>query len=423
MKILLINTSERHGGAAIACNRLTHALGKAGVDARMLVATASESDRVEGYCTSAWRRLRYKWAFLRERLGIFLQNGFSRNNLFAVSTASAGLDIANHPAVKDADVIHLHWVNQGYLSLDGLRRILALGKPVVWTMHDMWAVTGICHHAHECRGFHEQCGQCWLLRYPKDKDLSHKVFLKKQAIYRTGKMHMVAVSHWLQQQIQESALTCNFPSSVIPNTLSLQHFRIYPKEEARRQLGLPANKKILLLGAARIDDPIKGFPTLLKAIKYLLDSGLYKRDELHLAFFGKIKYPEKALPLIPIEYTDLGWVNNADTLSTIYSAGDITVSASLYETFGQTLIESLACGCLPVSFGNSGQADIIRHKANGYLAEAYSIEDLATGIHWGLTIGKAQITPEELRNEVLHKYSEERVAQQYIALYTSLLSK
>ena len=130
-----------------------------------------------------------------------------------------------------------------------------------------------------------------------------------------------------------------------------------------------------------------------------------------------MKFPQEILPHIPIDYTDLGWVNDTDQLSVIYSAADTTICASLYETFGQTLIEAQACGCVPVSFGNSGQTDIIRHQENGYLAQAYSIEDLATGIDWALTKGKTNISPEAMRNEVLHRYASDVVAKQYIQLY------
>jgi glycosyltransferase involved in cell wall biosynthesis len=159
------------------------------------------------------------------------------------------------------------------------------------------------------------------------------------------------------------------------------------------------------------------------AIEELISSGRFRREDLHLAYFGKIKYPQQILPLIPIDYTDLGWIKDAETLSVIYSAVDTVVCASRYETFGQTLIEAQACGCLPVSFNNSGQTDIIQHRKNGYLAEAYSTKDLAKGMEWALTEGKGEVSAEEMRNEVMHRYSGDVVAQQYIKLYEDLLQR
>ena len=106
-----------------------------------------------------------------------------------------------------------------------------------------------------------------------------------------------------------------------------------------------------------------------------------------------------------------------------YSAADAVVCASRYETFGQTLIEAQACGCLPVSFGNSGQTDIITHLKNGYLAKAYSVDDLAKGIHWALSEGKSQVSQQDMRDEVVHRYSSDVVAQQYLTLYKTILNK
>lgn len=148
---------------------------------------------------------------------------------------------------------------------------------------------------------------------------------------------------------------------MIPNTLSPADFRMMDKELSRKELSLP-DKHIILFGAARIDDPIKGVEYLLRAIRLLIEKKQFPQEKLHLALFGKIKYPEKLLSSIPVSYTYLGRIGDTNKLSQLYSAADVTVSASFYETFGQTLIEAQACGCIPVSFGNSGQADIIRTK-------------------------------------------------------------
>jgi glycosyltransferase involved in cell wall biosynthesis len=206
------------------------------------------------------------------------------------------------------------------------------------------------------------------------------------------------------------------PIDTIPNTLSLPDFQMMDKAECRKQLGLPLDKRIIIFGAARVDDPIKGFPMILDALSYLKTHNQEFAKDLHLVTFGIFK---QAKPHIPIDHTDIGWVKDNATLSMLYSASDALISASLYETFGQTLIEAQACGCLPISFGNSGQTDIIRHKENGYLAEYLSPASLADGIIWTLTEGTA-INRETIRTEVLNKYSAEVVASRYMELYTRI---
>ena len=119
-----------------------------------------------------------------------------------------------------------------------------------------------------------------------------------------------------------------------------------------------------------------------------------------------------------VEYTYLGRVKNEEDLSTVYSAANVAVSSSLYETFGQTLIEAQACGCIPVSFNNSGQTDIIKHKENGYLADYLSVESLAKGIEWAM---KTDVNRSQLREHVIRMYSENVVAAKYIDLYCNSL--
>ena len=147
MRVLIINTSERIGGAAIAASRLAEALKNNGIKAKMLVRDKQTNRVTVVALKKSWRHI---WHFLWERIVIWASNGFHRKNLFAVDIANKGTDITSLPEFRQADVIHLHWINQGMLSLKNIRQILKSGKPVVWTMHDMWPITGICHHAETC---------------------------------------------------------------------------------------------------------------------------------------------------------------------------------------------------------------------------------------------------------------------------------
>lgn len=419
MRVLIINTSERTGGAAIAASRLVESLNHAGVKATMLVLHKTSHSSKVIPVGKPWQK---KLAFLWERLIIWTNNLFSRKNLFTISIANTGFNVTKLPVFQEADIIHLHWINQGMLSLTNIQEIIASGKPVVWTMHDMWECTAICHHAYTCDHFKSECKNCFFLRFPGEKDLAHRVFLKKQRLFKDASINIVTVSTWLANQVQQSTLLKNKSITVIPNALSLSDFTLADKEHCRKELSL-TGKYIILFGAARIDDPIKGFGTLLEAIRLLIEQKRFRAEELHLALFGKIKYPQHLFPRIPIGYTDFGWVTETSFLSKLYSAADVTISASLYETFGQTLIEAQACGCLPVSFGNSGQADIIRHKENGFLADYQSVESLADGIEWGVTKGQSDISKESIRQNVLKRYSGEIVAEQYIHLYKNQIER
>ena len=121
MRVLIINTSERMGGAAIAAGRLMDALRNNGIQAKMLVRD-KQTDRVTviGLKKSLWKI----WQFIWERIVIWKANHFKKHNLFEVDIANTGTNVISLPELSQADVINLHWINQGMLSLKDIRRII-----------------------------------------------------------------------------------------------------------------------------------------------------------------------------------------------------------------------------------------------------------------------------------------------------------
>lgn len=410
MKVLLVNTSESNGGAAIAASRILEALRDEGIDVTMMVCSPESHGEA---VVSVGGRLQKQWCFIWERFVIWINNRLSRKNLFKVSIADTGIDITKTKEFKQADIINLHWVNQGMLSLRGIGKILRSGKQVVWTMHDMWPFTGICHYAYDCSGYENACGNCHFLHSPGRRDLSSLVFHRKKKMFsQANNLSFVAVSSWLADRARSSMLIKPFAVHVIPNVLPLDKFSIIDRSKARNDLGI-IEPYVISFGAARIDDPIKGFNYLTEALRLLLESGNFKREEIRLLVFGNIR-DASILEKVPVPYSNLGYINDPGIMSQIYSASNTTVSSSLYETFGQTMIESMSCGSVPVSFNGSGQADIINHLSNGYLAERMSAKSLAEGIAWAL---RCNISPTELHQSVINRYSGKIVAQQYLSIF------
>ncbi|MCH5240104.1 MAG: glycosyltransferase [Muribaculaceae bacterium] len=425
MKVVIINKSDTTGGAAVVSRRLTEALRNEGVDARMLVAEKlSDSPFVE-LAAPKWK---IKWCFLWERIKIFCANGFNRSTLFKIDTGEIGLPLWRHPLVKNADAILLNWVNQGMLSLNGVGRILKLGKTVVWTMHDMWEMTGICHHAGTCLNFQNQCGNCPLL---SDKaspyDISFKTHSLKQKVYNSGanKIIFVAVSNWLKNKSTESTLLNNQKVVVIPNAFrsieTPNDIKGQDNPKGKQQL---AGKIRILFVAARIDDPIKGLDALRIASEILAREYPVIAGRLEIAFLGNIKNPKEidgfGLPVI-----NLGSVKGDENIARIYRDSEIVVSASHYETLPGTMVEAQAYGAIPVAFNQGGQADIINHLHTGYLADYNSdinirARNLAEGIKWAVSIIESPEQYREMKNKmeqnVKERFSYETIASKYISL-------
>ncbi len=423
MKVLLINTLEDRGGAAVACNRLMKALQKSGVSVKMLVRDKqTDNPDVVSVNTSFWEAKINFFRFVWERLVLWGINGFSRKNLFSVSLANTGVDISKWSEVREADIIHLHWINQGMLSLEGIRELLKLGKPIVWTMHDMWPCTGICHHARECDHFIRECGHCFYLRYPGVRDLSAKVWRKKTFLNDSG-IYFVTVSSWLQEQVKRSSLTNRIKTTVIPNVLDLNLF--YPRQKSglRKKLKIGSGKKIVVFGAAKIDAPLKGLDLLKEALQELCLEEKWKKELTVIIFGGVNRKVEVVLGGIECEVIYLGVVADPAKLADLYSIADVTVVPSRYETFGQVIIESMACGTPVVCFDNSGQRDIISHRQDGYLAASASVADFIKGIRWLLEEADYPEVAAKALEKVKKCYSEEVVARQYIEFYQQILNR
>lgn len=409
MKVCLINTYDLTGGAAVACRRLLHALNspESGVQARMLVAMGTgDHPAISRLDADAVERWKAKARIAAERL-YFRPFHNGRVNAFYFSPANVGADITDHPAVQEADVLHLHWINLGFLSLNGLRKLASLGKPIVWTLHDMWAFTGGCHYSGDCRRYTEGCGNCPFLKRPHEGDLSHRLNREKRFL---ADFRFVTCSEWLASEALSSSLLRNAAVSAIPNPLDMDTYSPGDKREARRSLGLDPDGKYLLFGAANLTDERKGFAYLQRA----LDTLASKKDgrEPELLIFGK-----GAVAQTPFRTHNLGSLASDAALATAYRAADVFVLPSLQDNLPNTVAEAMACGTPVVAFNTGGLPEMIDHGVNGWLAPLRDADGLARGISNLLELPEAG---QRAREKALAMYHPAGVAARYRAVYESL---
>ncbi len=416
MNILIINTSDRSGGAAIAAARLKTALLNLGEKPRMLVAAKEGSDLTTIAPMSAWR-YKLSWAF--ERLGIFLRQGLSKFHLWDIDPATHGIDITALPVFREADIIHLHWVNQGFFSLKTLSKVLDSGKPVVWTMHDAWAFTGLCHSPLECMAFRRECGNCMLLRKAGQNDWSHRVWQRKQSLYaQGGRLAFVACSRWLADMARSSTLLSGQAVLDIPNPIDTHLFTPGDKEQARMLLGLPQGKSLILFSAYNVNAPIKGLTYLREALTRMVEAEPSVRDRVAVVLTGR--GAEQMAEPMPVEAIPLGYVTDPKRMALIYNAVDAFCLPSLQENLPNTIMEAKACGVPTVAFRVGGIPQMIDHCADGYLAEPRDAADLAQGLRWVLAADAASLRKLNRAAAVEH-YSEARVAERYLKLYQQLI--
>lgn len=436
MRVTHLSNYHLFGGAAVAANRLHRALQKQvwtmpGIESTMLVGVPNRLEKhrpAPGVLYLANNFLAEQTAFGRfvaERL-YFLPHERDPSVRFQFSPAKFGATLNFHPAIQQADVLHLHWINFGFLSIDGIRSLFALQKPIVWTLHDQWAFTGGCHYARGCDHFLSHCRNCPYLKKPGEHDLSDKVFDQKKALFQNARVHFTPPSNWLASEAKRSALLREFPFTVIPYAIDQMAFRPINRTEANAQLNLPdtdsplgVRSPRLLFGSANVTDVRKGFKQFAEALTLL--SQQYPDLTPEIILFGKGR--SYLFNELPYTVRHLGLLTTEEDIVAAYNAADAMVVPSLEDNLPNTVIEAMACGTPVVGFRTGGIPEMIDHQQNGYLADVGSVQQLADGLAFILTHPNPEALRQNARQSAEIRFSEDVVARQHIDLYQTLMSE
>ncbi len=417
MRVLIVNTSEHTGGAAVAANRLMTALNNNGVKAKMLVRDKESNSLTVSALPNGLMSL---WYFLWERLIIWLHLHLKRKHLFEIDIANSGEDITKLPEFKEADVIHLHWINQGMLSISQIRKILDAGKPLVWTMHDIWPATAICHYARDCEQFHRECKKCPLLPSPQS-GLANKIWRRKQQMLKGGHVVYVACSKWLAGEARKSALLEGQMITSIPNPIDTHVFHSVDKTQVRESLGLPKDKKIILFVSQKVTDPRKGMKYFVEAVAKLAEKYPEMATDTVVAILGG--HAEDVASQLALPSYPLGYINDLRRIVEVYNSADAFVLPSLEDNLPNTIMEAMACGVPCVGFQVGGIPEMIDHKDNGYIAGFKDSADLADGICYVMDDENREKLRKQCLKKVAQNYSQQSVASRYVEVYEALCAK
>jgi glycosyltransferase involved in cell wall biosynthesis len=393
LHIVLLSYHDSNGGAGIAAGRLKVALEKQGHRVDYLVrekGNASNALKL-GNGLISWLK------FIAERL-FFLRFEKDKSIRFLFNPGVFGSDISKHPLIQQADIVHLHWVNFGFLSVDDIATLTRLNKPIFWTLHDMWAFTGGCHHSGTCEHFQQSCGDCKFLNNPNPNDLSHRMWEAKKNGFAEKNLHIITCSDWLGNRAKQSSILSAHDIQTIPNAIDTAFFS--PKAN---DLGLDPLKKYVLFVAMRVNAPAKGFHLLKEALAFL------DPETTELLIVGGELTEE-----LPLKAHNLGQITDPAKMRDIYAAADVFVTPSLEENLPNTIMEAMACGTACVGFQVGGIPEMIEHLQTGYVAQAFEPEDLAKGINWCL---KSTSAGSNSRERALQLYDQTTVAQQHLAYY------
>ncbi|MBE7382486.1 MAG: glycosyltransferase family 4 protein [Leptolyngbya sp. SIO1E4] len=414
MNVLLLSTSDIEGGAARAAYRLHQGLQGINVNSQMLVQSKSSHDAA---VFAPKTNLASNVANSRVTFDALPLKLYPQRHQVPFSPQWVPDSVQSKIARINPEIINLHWVNAGYIRIESLAK---LRQPIVWTLHDMWPFTGGCHYNQGCDRYRQTCGACPQLQSHKTNDLSRWIWHRKAKAWRQRKLTIVALSSWLKDCAQSSALFKDLRIELIPNGIDTQVYKPADKRLARELLGLPQDKSIALFGAVKAtSDKRKGFHLLQSALQELSRAGW--GDRLELAVFGASR-PENA-PDFGLASHYLGSFQDDLSLSLVYSAADVFVLPSVQDNLPNTVIEALACQVPCIAFKVGGMPDMIEHQRNGFLAQPYEISDLAKGIAWVLeNKERHQKLSWSAREKVEQAFTQQRQAQCYASLFSNLLS-
>lgn len=365
MKVLHLATVDV-GGAYKAAVRINESMQKCGVDSQILLRSRvyEDTQAVEIFNSVAQKLVSKS----KNVINLLLSQK-------DVQSDYLGTDVSGHPLVQEADVLILHWVNS-FLSYRSVEKLLAMGKTVIWVMHDMWPFTGGCHYDWYCGGYMHGCGNCPHLNSKKEQDLSRRNFMRKAQAVKSGKIIFVGPSGWSVACAGQSKITEGQKVVKILNPLNRDVFYRRDNIQAlREKYRIPTGKKIILFGASGADNnKIKGMQYLDEALCEISEK------EYAVAIFGNTKTVH--LTNRKLEVICLGAIEREDELAEIYSCADVFAAPSLQEAFGYTVNEALSCGVPVAAFDVGGIKDQVRHLENGYLAPVRDARELLRGIRW-----------------------------------------
>ena len=406
MRVLHLSYSdfEGAGGAGISVHRIHTGLRKAGIDSKILCRLKTlKSDDSRQIPRSILEFLLKK---VTTPLGL--------NELEGVGSFA----ISRHELFKTADILHLHAIHSGFFNYFALPS-LTKRKATVWTPPDIWPLTGHCTYNYDCARWKTGCGRCpYPDHYPPiQRDATAFEWRFKKWVYARSKIHFVVLSQYFYDMAKQSMLS-HFPIHRIPRGVDTEAFKPLNRSHCRSVLGIPQDKRVLMFGAVNAKLSNKGGDLLLRALRAL--PGSLKKDLviLTIGYHGASTFEDLEIPAY-----HLGYIANDAIKAIAYSAADLYVHPTRYESFSNVSIESMGCGVPVVSFAVTAVPEVVRHGVTGYTAKPEDAEDLAHGIEELLRDEPAlQAMRERCRQMVVNEYSEELQTQRYIELYKKILS-
>lgn len=410
IKVGIVSHSDYLGGADRSAYRLHRALLKNEIDSTMFVDHAATRDNSVVVPGNKYSRFLKS---LKPRLARVLDPLLASKTDEKLSTAFIPSGWAKFLNNSDVDVVHLHWPHNEMMSISDIGKIT---KPLVWTLHDMWAFCGAEHITHEKR-FIEGYNKSNRSNQESGVDLKKWTWRRKVKKWQRP-INIITPSNWMKDVAKSSYLMNKWSIQVIPNTIDTAFWSPADIKYSRNLLGLPQNRKILLFGAiGGRSNKNKGFEILKNALLHLSKTDL---DPL-LIIVGESN--RKNNKIFGLDTFYLGHLHDDISMKLAYCSADVVLIPSKIENLPNMAIESTACGTPVVAFNTGGISDIIQHKINGWLAKKFEAADFADGIKWVFSnTADTQLLSRNARKLAVENFNEKKIVEMHMEIYNELIN-
>ncbi len=395
-------TRTIHGGAGQYALRLSNALCSAGCQSAVLAAEGTEGDGI--------KRLNRVDSPVRR----FAARGFrslSHRISFAPFHSLRGPELyQSSESIGAGDVVHLHGMT-GWIGVAGLSRLIPHGARFFWTAHDLWMLSGGCVVYRGCDEFQRDCYGCPILR-PPWKWMARQELQVKQSFMEKYQIHPIANSQWMADRIRESSLFKHLDNIPIIPPIVDDAYLSEGISDLRQEMGIPAGRLVISLGARSIDDKFKGIPQFLE----LLSRTKELAGSLTVLVFGpgNIDVPGN------LDVRLLGSLSDPQQLAKVYRTSNVYVSPSQMETFGMTLVEAQACGTPVICFSVGGTPEAVRDGETGWLTPCGDFQALMERLRLLLKdLPKLTATGENARRWSRAMFCGNTVASRQNAIYSN----
>ena len=300
---------------------------------------------------------------------------------------------------READIIHCHNLHSNFFNLRDLKR-MSQEKKVIWTIHDLWAITGFASDSATRKNPNKKRFLFYLW------DNTAHLLKTKEKIYSKCKLHLVAVSDWMKNELERSILAKQNIRRIY-NGVDTDIFRPYDKRVTRQELGLPLNKKIVMFG-------LKGW-LFSRQIMESYD------DNRHIFFLvvgnDNIKTGSNCL--------SLPYTADKKLMAKYFGASDVFLYPTFGDSFGLVAAESQACGTPVVTTKIDAMPEIVKDRETGYIAKEHSVSALKEGLEYilNLPFDKYWEMSKRAKDNVDLNFSLEKMDRAYLDLYDNIIKR